>query len=169
MWNAPLVDGRAMHSVLHRRTRKAKHEPARETTGPPGSLNMPRGLAGLSITELHKEIRRRQRAVGTLQRKRAKLMKKVAALDAQIAANGGVARGGRGGGGGGGGRRGDGSLAASLHKLLSGKTMSVTDAAEAVKKAGYMTSSPNFRTMVNAQLLNKKMFKRVERGQYTSV
>jgi hypothetical protein len=60
------------------------------------------------------------------------------------------------------------NLVESLAAVLRGKTLSVTDAAEAVQRAGYQTTSPNFRTMVNAALLKKKFFKRVERGQYTA-
>ena len=62
-----------------------------------------------------------------------------------------------------------GSLIESLRKLLTGKTMSVTEMADAVQKAGYKTSSPNFRTIVNQTLINnKKDFKRIARGQYTA-
>ena len=62
-----------------------------------------------------------------------------------------------------------GSLVESLKKLLTGKTMSVTEMADAVQKAGYKTSSPNFRTIVNQTLIsNKRDFKRVARGQYTA-
>ena len=51
-----------------------------------------------------------------------------------------------------------------------GETMAIGRTfAEAVQKAGYQTTSPNFRTIVNQTLLKKKHFKRVERGQYTSV
>jgi hypothetical protein len=61
------------------------------------------------------------------------------------------------------------SLVASLHSLLRGKTMGVAEMSDAVKKAGYKTSSPNFRTIVNAALItNPGKFKRVARGQYTS-
>jgi hypothetical protein len=61
------------------------------------------------------------------------------------------------------------SLSEALVKVLTGKTMSVTDVATAVKKSGYKSTSANFRTMVNIALLNKKKFKRVERGMYTAV
>lgn len=62
------------------------------------------------------------------------------------------------------------SLADALHQLLTGKTMSVTDATANVQSTGYKTDSPNLRTMVNQQLLsNKSRFKRVSRGQYTAV
>jgi len=61
------------------------------------------------------------------------------------------------------------SLVAALQKLLTNKTLSVTDMAGAVQKAGYKTSSPNFRTIVNQTLINNpSMFKRVARGQYTA-
>jgi hypothetical protein len=61
------------------------------------------------------------------------------------------------------------SLVESLQKLLTNKTMTVTEMADAVQKAGYKTSSPNFRTIVNQTLINnKKAFKRVARGQYTA-
>ena len=60
------------------------------------------------------------------------------------------------------------SLGNALEKLLTRRTMSVTEMSEAVQKAGYRTSSPNFRTIVNQTLIgNKKVFKRVARGQYT--
>ena len=46
--------------------------------------------------------------------------------------------------------------------------MGVAEMAEAVQKAGYATKSPNFRTIVNAAVLReKKLFRRVGRGQYT--
>jgi hypothetical protein len=65
--------------------------------------------------------------------------------------------------------RNTGSLVESLKRLLKGRTMSVTEMADAVQKAGYKTSSPNFRTIVNQTLINnKKDFKRVARGQYTA-
>jgi hypothetical protein len=53
--------------------------------------------------------------------------------------------------------------------VLSGNSLSVSDVAEAVQKAGYKTSSPNFRTIVNQALLaNKNLFRKVERGVYTA-
>ncbi len=60
------------------------------------------------------------------------------------------------------------SLADVLAGVLKGKTMSVTDAMDAVMKAGYRTNSHHFRTQVNIALLNKDRFKRVARGQYTA-
>ena len=133
------------------------------------SARTPRGLSGMSIHEIHRELARRERFVASLERKRAALLQKIEDIDAQIAANGGPSRRGRGGGTGRTRSRNEMNLVDALAATLQGKTMSVTDAAEAVQKAGYQTTSPNFRTMVNAALLNKKRFKRVQRGQYTSV
>ena len=57
----------------------------------------------------------------------------------------------------------------SLHSLLRGKTLGVAEMSDAVKKSGYKTSSPNFRTIVNAALItNPDKFRRVARGQYTA-
>jgi hypothetical protein len=126
-----------------------------------------RGLAGVSVGALHAELRRRERVVGKLERKRDKILSKLAAVEKQIAREGG-ALGARRGGGRRGGRRGGPSLVEALRVLLTGKTMSVTEAAEEVQKAGYQTTSPNFRTMVNQSLLKKDIFKRTGRGMYTA-
>ena len=121
-------------------------------------------LAAMSIADLHAEIRRRERGSKSLLRRRQTLLKKIAVLDAQIAAVGVAANGV--------GRtrpRNEMSLVEALRQALKGKTMGVSDAAEAVQKAGYRTSAANFRTMVNAALLTRKnKFKRVERGMYTA-
>jgi hypothetical protein len=128
----------------------------------------PTALASLSVADLHREIRRRQRTVRTLERRRARLARKLTALDAQIAASGGTMNGSGKGLGATTRARNKGSLADALAHMLKGKQMSVIDAAEAVRRAGYQTTSPNFRVMVNATLLNKKLFKRVDRGVYTA-
>jgi len=155
---------------------------------------MPRGLANISVADLHAELRRRQRSVGRLVRRRASLLTRLTRLDDLIEMLGGsangrtarrarparTARGGRGRGPGRRpGRRGRGgragrrrprnemTLSAALAKALSGKTMSVTEAAGAVRRAGYRTNSSNFRTQVNIALI-KGPFKRVGRGQYTA-
>jgi hypothetical protein len=60
------------------------------------------------------------------------------------------------------------NLIEALGKVLDGKTMSVTEVSEAVQKAGYKTTSPSFRTIVNQTLINSGKFKRVERGKYTA-
>jgi hypothetical protein len=50
---------------------------------------------------------------------------------------------------------------------MSAAFMTVVDAAEAVKKAGYKSNSKTFRTQVNIALI-KGPFKRVGRGTYTA-
>jgi|GEM_PF-1357965 len=67
-------------------------------------------------------------------------------------------------------RSGSGSLADTLHVVLSGKKMSVTQAAEVALASGYTTksSAKNFRVMVNQTLTKDARFKRVSRGVYTA-
>jgi vacuolar-type H+-ATPase subunit D/Vma8 len=119
------------------------------------------GLTGLSVAELQAELSRRQRGASALTRKREKLLAKLAEVEAQIDALGGMLGGGR--------RRpkNEMNLVDALAKALDGKTMSVTDVAQAVQRQGYRTTSPSFRTIVNQTLINSGKFKRVGRGQYT--
>ncbi|MEX2220123.1 MAG: hypothetical protein WD749_15340 [Phycisphaerales bacterium] len=120
------------------------------------------------MSDIEREIRRRSRAVGRLQRRRAKLADRIAKLDEQIRAAGGSvsARAGRSAGGG---RRFKNKLTLmdALAKAVGSKTMGVEDAMAAVKKAGYRTASSNFRTQVNIALI-KGPFKRVGRGRYAA-
>jgi hypothetical protein len=61
------------------------------------------------------------------------------------------------------------NLVDALSLTLKGKTMGVSEVADAVQRDGYKTTSPNFRTIVNQALLsNSKVFKKVSRGQYTA-
>jgi len=57
-------------------------------------------------------------------------------------------------------------LLEALKRAMDGKTMSVTQAADAVLKAGYSTTSPSFRQIVNSTLIRSGAFTRVERGRY---
>jgi hypothetical protein len=123
------------------------------------------GLGHLSIRDLHAEIRKRERVAGGLLRKRERLAERLAAIDEQIR-KAGLNTPGTGGGVR---PRNEMSLVEALAKTLKGKTLSVTDAAEAVQTAGYKTSAANFRTIVNQALIkNTKIFKKVERGLYTA-
>ncbi len=121
-------------------------------------------LSRASITELQGEIRRRERRLASLERKRDRLATQLTEVEGEIRELGGqlAAEGG--------GRRprNTKNLADALADLLSNQTLSVTQAAEDVQKAGYRTTSPNFRTIVNQTLLKDKRFRRVGRGQYTS-
>src|SRR6185369_3068642 len=141
------------------------------TPFPTGSPLMPRpaNLAKLSVAELHRELKRRQKGGQSLLRKREKLVAKLAALDTQIAELG-IQGGGRRAAVVGGGKRhkNETSLVGALAAALKGKTMGVSEAADAVQRAGYKTTAANFKVMVNGTLLNSGKFKRVERGQYTA-
>lgn len=123
-----------------------------------------KSLAGLSVTELQAELRRRQRGAAKLERRREKLMAELAEVNAEIAQLGGVASGvtpsGR--------ARNAMTLPDALAQVLSGVEMSVTEAADAVRASGYQSSAANFRTMVNQALLKDKRFTKVSRGRYTA-
>ena len=142
------------------------------------SAKQPGSLASLTIEAIHAELRKRQRKIPVLRKKLAKAQSKVDAIQAQIdmLAGPGVAAavkaGPRAARKVGGPRKGRGpnavSLLSALQDALKGKTMSVGEAIEAVRKAGYVSESPNFRTMVNQQLIKKAYFKKVARGTYTA-
>ena len=123
-------------------------------------------LSSLSLDALQTELARRQRQIGTLERKRDRLASQLEEVEqelAELGALGGVTVDGvrkR--------PKNDASLADSLAKVLKSKTMSVTEVADAVRQAGYRTSAENFRTIVNQTLIKDKRFKKVARGQYTA-
>ena len=135
-------------------------------------------LARVSIASLQAEIQRRTSRASGLLKKRDRLLKRLAAVTVKleaagiesdapvrVGARGATARGARGP------RRrprNEMNLVEALAQLLKGKTMSVTDAAEAVQRAGYKSSSANFRLIVNQALLKSPKFKKVSRGQYTA-
>jgi hypothetical protein len=125
------------------------------------------------MIELQAELQRRSRTAQALQRKRVKLVAKLGVLDARIRELGlhinGVSSGRVGAIPGRKRAKNESNLADALAKVLKGKTMGVTEVAGAVQKAGYQTTAANFRTIVNQCLIkNNKMFKKVERGQYTA-
>jgi hypothetical protein len=109
--------------------------------------------------ELARELRRRRASAGKLARKRVRLLEQVAAIDAELVRLDASAVAGR--------RRprNESNLHEALAKLLKDNPLTVTQAAEKVQEAGYKTTSPNFRTIVNQTLL-KSGFKRIRRGVY---
>jgi hypothetical protein len=124
------------------------------------------GLDGISVAALHAELSRRQRAASALLRRRDRLRDQLAAIEGEIAAMGAAS-----------GRvepgrkraRNASNLVEVMQSVLKNSEMSVTDLAGAVQAAGYVTTSPNFRTIVNQTLIKRKdMFKRVSRGLYTA-
>jgi hypothetical protein len=125
-------------------------------------------MAGLSVKELRRELSRRQRKMPVLMRRRAKVMAKVAVLDAQIRELGGSVGGPAGTIGSRKHFKNEMGLADTLVAVLKDKTMGIEQAVEAVQKAGYRTTAKSFRVMVNATLLKDKRIKRVERGKYTA-
>jgi hypothetical protein len=131
-------------------------------------------LSGVSAAQLMRELAKRRGKASEIRRERDRLAARVAKLDAQLRdldASIGVVRG-RGGVGvpqaltr----RENKGTLQAALVGVLKGKEMGVTEAANAVRKAGYKTNAANFRTIVNACLIrHKNLFKKVSRGLYTA-
>ncbi len=122
-----------------------------------------RALNKVSTDDLAAELKRRSKSIKTLERKRDRLAQQLDEVNEEIAMLGGaVVMGGvrrR--------PRNEMNLEESLIKLLKNKTLSVTETAENVQKAGYRTTSPNFRTIVNQTLINSPAFKRVSRGKYT--
>lgn len=121
-------------------------------------------LAGMSVSELQTELRRRQRGAAKLERRREKLMAELAEVNAQIGQLGGIASGVTASGR----ARNAMTLPDALAQVLSGVEMSVTEASEAVRASGYQSTAANFRTMVNQALLKDKRFIKVARGRYTA-
>lgn len=122
-------------------------------------------LGAISFEELQAEMARRSKLVGRLERKRNRLQAELSEIDAELAsfgalsATGGIRRR----------PRNEMNLVDTLQKVLKNKTMSVTDAAQAARDAGYLTTAANFRTIVNQALIREtKTFKKVSRGQYTA-
>jgi hypothetical protein len=133
-------------------------------------------LAELSITDIHRELKKRAHKAKVLAHRRDALLAKAAKLDAQIRSYGGTASTS--------GRSFAGltargtprkrpqnttGLAEALVNTLKGKTMGVTEVANAVQQNGYKTSAENFRTIVNQALIkHRKLFKKIARGKYTA-
>jgi hypothetical protein len=145
----------------------------------------PRGrrsrLAAASVADLQAELERRQQTASVLSTQRDSLLAELAAIDRELAMYGAprpramkarrtTMRRGRKGSTNGRRRAANKlSLVGVLQQVLKGSTLGVSEAASAVQKAGYKTTSPNFRTIVNAALLsNRNAFKKIARGQYTA-
>lgn len=142
--------------------RKTKKKTAKRTAKKAGSRP---GLGTMTTEALQAELRRRQTGVRRLERKREKLLeqlgfveKELATMGAPITAAGGTRKR----------PKNDSSLEDALVETLKGKTMGVTEAAEAVQRNGYLTSSANFRTIVNQTLIRSPGIKKIARGQYTA-
>ena len=146
-----------------------------------GRRGRPGPLARLSTAQLSQELERRRGMLDDLVRQRDTINAELQELEAAFGPAAGSSPNGRRRRGRKPGRptahqgrrgpraRNSTNLVGALQGVLNGKTMKVTDIADAVQKAGYKTNSSNFRVIVNQALLaNRKAFKKVARGEYTA-
>jgi len=145
-------------------------------------------LKKMSVAELRRELERREKGGDRLRAQHAKLAKRLAALDAELAELGvdvpkrrGRKPGRKPG------RRGPGRPKGSKNKTSKratnsmslieaivsgvrlGSTVGPTEAAAAAKSAGYKSSSPNLAMMCANALAKSGAFKKTGRGQYQRV
>ncbi len=167
---------------MPRRRRRRRSAVAVAVAPANGRRGRPSVISQITTRDLHAELDRRQGVARTLQSERQGIERQLADLDRQITDLGGLVAGRRGRKPGrpagstlttvkqqnGRRRARRGSLADALHTSLAGKTLSVGEALDAIRGAGYKSKSPNLRTMVNQQLSDSRRFKRVARGQYTA-
>ena len=119
-------------------------------------------LGSISTEALARELANRQKVIEKLRKRRERLVAQLHQVEADLhtfggalgLANGRVRA------------RNTQSLADALADLLKNKVMSVTEAADAVRAAGYQTTSANFRTIVNQTLIKDERFENVSRGKY---
>ena len=134
----------------------------------------PSAIARIPTADLRSELERRRGMMDELVRQHEALIVEIKQLEpgyrSEDVSNGSAPTGHKRGRLAGSGRRGNKlNLVESLRNLLQGNTLSVVEAADAVKKAGYKSKSANFRVIVNQALLaNRKAFRKVGRGQYTA-
>jgi len=121
-------------------------------------------LTKLSVQEMQNEIKRRKRRLAVLETKRARILKKLTAIDAEIEAEGGTASLKTGGGKR---PRNKQSLPDTMVTVMSkAKPMSVAEIESAVVKAGYKTVSSTFKTIIFQTLARDNRFKKKSRGLY---
>ena len=124
-------------------------------------------ISKISVKELEKELRRRVRLLASLRKARNKLAAKLAKLDAQLAGLGRAAKAAAPRRAGRKRPRNKLSLTDTLAKVLDPKQpLSVGQAMDGVKRAGYKTTAKGFRVIVSQALTRDKRFKRASRGQY---
>jgi hypothetical protein len=132
----------------------------------------PSSGSGLTISQLQQILDSRKNEISKLYRKRATIEKNLAAIDREIGKlEGDGGNGGRRGTGGGGGvrARNEKSLVETLAEVLGDAKapMSIKEIVDGVEKAGYKSSSANFRGLVNQTLIKEsKQFNAPERGLY---
>ncbi len=141
-------------------------------------------LSSMSLDDLRRELRRREDAVSRLQEKRARVAAELAMVEAELRKCGGEAALS-------GGEPGDEkapsvprgpsrsgtprprntlNLADALTAAVdAGMVVSPTEAADLVRKSGYLTNSKTFTQTVTVALSNHSGFRRVERGRYECI
>ncbi len=124
----------------------------------------------MSIAELRKELKAKERDLVRLRKQRAKLAQQLLRVDDKIAVLGGEVLAGSNGGANGCRRRARNAkplvdyVEAVLAKSKNG--MRIAEIMEAVEVVGYKTSARDFYAIVAAALRGKQ-FKKVSRGVYT--
>jgi hypothetical protein len=126
-------------------------------------------LSRLSVENLKRLIDDRERDLKRLLKQRAKLEKQLRAIDRMIATVAGDGVVGQARGMGSGRRRNSETLPAVIARVLekAGQPMKVGDIAQQVERAGYQSSSANFRGIVNQALVKDKRFISPARGLYS--
>lgn len=121
-------------------------------------------LSGMTISRLETMLNQQRSKKKELLKERTRVQAQLDKLDRQIAAldgAGGVSSSGR--------ARNSMSLVATLESVLEKhpKGLSVSDILAAVENAGYKSSSPNFRGIINQTLIKeRKKFTSMSRGVY---
>lgn len=117
--------------------------------------------AEASVAELTAELRKRQKGIHALERRRDRVTARLGEVNAQIAELNSLTDmtpTGR--------VRNTQTLPDALYSVMRGKRMSVTEAAEAVKASGYVSTAASLRAVVNQALHKDERFRKVERGVY---
>ncbi len=129
---------------------------------------MNRNLKKLSIDDMLHEIKRRNRLIATLNRRRQTLLTRVEEVEQQIKDHGGdIKRVSMAGLPGGRRPRNEMSLPDAMAKVMSkDKAMSVSQIEQAVNKIGYRSVSTTFKTIIFQALAKDARFKKMARGQY---
>jgi phage-related baseplate assembly protein len=127
---------------------------------------MPRGKAELSIAKLQNYLNVQRAKRQTILREKKKLLKAMRKLDAQLAQLDGqhVAPTGKAGRGGNSTR-----LVDVMVEVMSksGDGMTIQQIIDGVEKAGYISASDNFRSIINQALIReRKRFVKLQRGLY---
>ncbi|MFH0907669.1 MAG: hypothetical protein V1929_02770 [bacterium] len=126
-------------------------------------------LGSISIPEMYAEIKRRNRQLVKLHKRRKSLVKQLKATEEAISCVGGEERAVSVPAAGGSGRRFKNKLTladAIFQVLHKDKPTRVADIMGGVQKVGYRSASKTFRTIIFQTLAKDKRFKQAGRGLY---